>query len=1160
LRSRPGKSRILPASPTDLRTLVENYVYPLIVCEEEGKIVFFNGAAQVAFGETELLGRPLPPAWMDSEEVQITTADAGAIPFRLIWEEILWDGNVAWYLAAVPSVGRDPGAEEEAKRLRFELEKSQEKIAESSVLQERLEEAERQALEVDDLRARLETSQEMAIAEVHELQARLERAQSDAAAEVERLQERLQHTEGTGAAELEELQAKLEKAKDIARAKVAELKAVLEHETTQAEILRQELERSAELVAVEAEKRQSVESERDNLEAKLRDLHQRSLSKLEAARSALESERSERDQLSERLSRLKQETDTLRQSLEEKSFEVEQVRNQSGEHFEELSSELRNKTEALDLRDQELSEKNTRLQELQERVQHLETKLESKTEEITLAEQTAERFKRECEGLETEMADLREHSGVLEAKLKSAESRVERYKRLMDKDANEFSRGGDGEREIETLQAQIETLQVELAATVAAARSGANSAEFSGEAIGELEQQCQELREGLNAKEDRIRQLEDMIAAGDGSSNGAESVLRSRLSEVQTVVEELRFHRELEYQEAQSALRDLQERYADVTVNGFVDDGAANAELEQQLSDLEGELQDASLELVKTREELMVKAEIAQSVPLLRERVQTLEEQLTAVKSTGAGSQMSPEMMDRMRELEAEVQRARTEASPEELHLANRRISELEAQIASQPHGAVADSELLQKNRQLEDELTKTREQLADMNQELRRTLEGDRETKKLAYADQLTGLPNLNLTGQYLQVCFERSGRGEGALALILIDLDHFRRVNDALGQKAGDELLKEVGARLQRCVTEKDTAIARRGEDEFMVVAFLESARVDGEALQARVRGIAHNLLNELAKPFDILDQKVQVTASLGVALYPGPATTRLELLEQSEHAMYKAKESGRARVNFYTEEMHNTRARRHYLEDELRQAVAKRQFGMVYQPIYEIASSKVVGIEALLRWNHPQRGVLEPREFLDVAEETGIIVQIGELVIQEALEVAKQKFMKRRFLTLNLSFRQLIDSGFSARFMKHLQVAGVPPHEVIVEISEKAASIDPDRIKNTLAHLAHWGVGIGLDDFGTGHSEINHLTDYTLRVVKIDGSLIGRLPDDRAATKLCQAIAQMSNALEIPVLAEGVETREQLKLIAGMGCQYAQGIILNAPMNVSQLIQVL
>ena len=1121
---------------------MENYVYPLIVCEEEGKIVFFNAAAQEAFGESDLFGRPLPPAWMDSDRVLITTADAGEVPFRLIWEEILWDGNVAWYLAAVPAIG-DKGAEaqEEASRLREELEKSQEIVlSENQQLKDRLEYAERQAQEWDELRSQLQQSKEMAAAEVDELKARLENSQENAG-EVDALRERL--------------------------------------------------EQSAEMAAVETEKRQTAESERDRLEAKLRDLHQRSLSKLEAARSALESERAERDQLSQRLSRLKQETDNLRQSLEEKSLEIEEVRSRSGEQFsgiqaeleerarelsardEELSNkdrelsardeELSSKNRELSARDEELSNKNRELVQLEQELSLIRQELEAKAQEVAQAEERADRYRREYEELDREMMAAQEKNALLQAKLQSSEARMERYQRLMDRDANEFSQGSDAEQENERLRTQIEDLQVELAATAAAARSN-ESASSNGAALEQLEQECQSLREGLQSKESRIRELEDALTAPGATNGGAhDSILQSRLVEANKLIDELRFHRELEYQEAQASLRALQDRYASVQVNGaeavVEESNEEAAALEQKLSELEGELQDTRLNLARSQEELEVKAEIAQSVPLLREKIQTLEESLQQARQSSS-SEVSPEIAARVQELEAEVQRARTEASPEELQLARRRISELEATLASQPHGVVADGELSEKNRQLEHELHKTREQLADLNQELRRTLEGDRETKKLAYADQLTGLPNLNLTGQYLQVCFERSGRGEGALALILIDLDHFRRVNDALGQKAGDALLKEVGGRLQRCVTEKDTAIARRGEDEFMVVAFMENARVDGEALHARVRGIAHNLLNELAKPFDVLDQRVQVTASLGVALYPGPAASRVELLEQSEHAMYKAKESGRARVSFYTEEMHNHRERRRYMENELKQALAQRQFGLVYQPIYEIASSKVVGVEALLRWSHPQRGVLEPREFLEVAEDTGIIVQIGEQVIQEALEVAKQKFMKRRFLTLNLSFRQLIDSGFSARFMKHLQVAGVPPHEVMVEISEKAAGIDPDRIKNTLAHLAHWGVGIALDDFGTGSSELTHLTDYTLRVVKIDGSLIARIPDDRAATKLCQAIAQMSNALEIPVLAEGVETREQLKQIAGMGCQYAQGLILGAPMNVSQLIQVL
>ena len=1112
---------------------MENYVYPLIVCEEEGKIVFFNGAAQAAFGEEDLLGRPLPQSWMGSDMVEIDTADTGITPFRLIWEEIMWDGNVAWYLVAVPATGgADPRPDPEA------------------------------AAEAESLRKRLEESQELAANEAAELRARLEKSQELATVEVEQLRAQLSQTELEAIAEIDELRSQLEKSQEITALEVDELKARLASKSGDAEdaqALRLQLEQSAEMVAVESEKRQVAEGDRAKLEAKLRDLHQRSLNKLEAARNALESERAERNQLSERLNKLKGETDNLRRQLEEKTYEVDEIRHRSGEHFEKIKAELLEKSSVLQSQEEELSVRNKQLIAAEQKAAGLSAELEAKAQEVSAAEERAERYRKEYEELDREMIHSQEQNALLTAKLQSMESRMERYQRLMDRDSNEFSRGGDSELELEKLRGRIEELEVELAATNA---SMAGSHQGEGAAnLASLEEQCRSLQSELQEREARILSLEQSVGSSGPSQNGAGGELEQKLQQSQSLIEELRFHRELEYQEAQASLRALQERYAALRVDGE-DAGAVELEsLQQQLSQTQRELQQTSDLLANTKQELDIKAEIAQSVPLLRERVHILESKIEELSSAPPASQgHDPQLLARLRELEFEVDRARQEASPEELQLARRHIAELEAALASRPQAGMGEGELSQRNQQLESELVKVRGQLAEMNQELRRTLEGDRETKKLAYADQLTGLPNLNLTGQYLQVCFERSGRAEGALALILIDLDHFRRVNDALGQKAGDELLKQVGARLQRSVTEKDTAIARRGEDEFMVVAFMEGARVDGEALMARVRGIAHNLLNELAKPFEILDQKVQVTASLGVALYPGPAQSRVELLEHSEHAMYKAKETGRARVSFYSEDMHNHRERRKYLETEMRQAVNQGQFGLVYQPIYELASSKVVGIEALLRWNHPQRGVLEPSEFLDAAEDTGIIVQIGEQIIQEALGVAKQKFMKRRFLSLNLSFRQLIDSGFSARFMKHLQMAGVPPHEVIVEISEKSASIDPERVKNTLAHLAHWGVGIALDDFGTGSSELSHLTEFALRVLKIDGRLIAKLPDDRGATKLCQAITKMSTALEIPVLAEGVETREQLTLVASIGCQYAQGYILNSPMNVSQLIQVL
>lgn len=1188
-----------------------------MVCEEEGNILFYNTSAQFALGQMELLGRPLPESWKEADAVVSVPGeeDGTTESVRIVWMDILWEGNVAWYGVAVPVVAGvvDPSVESTAQQLKVELEDSQELIArqvddlklelhqsremaaaEADSLRARLERAEERAQQAEELRIELAGAQER-LSESEQMKARLTELE-DSTQEADRLREELDRQSRDThendelraslaqsqiqLAEMEELRAQLEEQGDLARAvedlqirlseaegqsaDLSELRTRLElaeSEAAEASELRGRLEQSVELVAVETERRQVAESEREKLEAKLRDLHQRSLTKLEAARNALESERTERNELSERLSRLKTETDELREQLQAKALEAEEARSQSGEQFGRVREELIAKAESLSQRDHELALKNDEIEELSQKLAAQELEFQKKCRELMAAEERAALFRKEYEELDREMLASQEQSVMLTAKLQSVESRFERYQRLHDRQPNEFSRGGDAELELERLKSRVEELEVELAAASAASlsRSSEQPVPVADSRLQALEAECSALNQTLSERESRLRELESSLAAAsvitEGEFSDDPQVLMRELAGSRRLLEELRFHRELEYQEAVSTVRGLQERLAGLSVNG-IDPGAP------VVTDQSAEVEHLKRQLDATLAELGAQRSLAGEVPSMSERIRLLEAELQDAfdKSTTATDviEVDPALVRQVQQLQVELDRARSEASPEELNLARRRIAELEQQLSQAPASNAPSAELQLHNQRLESELGKTREQLHELNLELRRTLEGDRETKKLAYADQLTGLPNLNLTGQYLQVCFERSGRNEGALALILIDLDHFRRVNDALGQRAGDELLKQVGARLQRCVTEKDTAIARRGEDEFMVVAFLENARVDGEALLARVRGIAHNLLNELAKPFEVMDQKVQVTASLGVALYPGPAQNRTELLEQTEHAMYKAKETGRARVSFYTEEIHVQRERKKYLETELRQGLVHHQFGMLFQPIYDLSTSKAVGVEALLRWNHPTRGLIEPAEFLEVAEDTGLIVAIGDQVLPEALNVAKQKFMKRRFLTVNLSFRQLIDSGFSQRFMKHLQVAGVPPHEIIVEVSEKATRIDPERVKNTLAHLAHWGVGVGLDDFGTGSSELSSLIEMNLRVLKIDASVVARVPDDRTSSKLCQAVVQMAKAFDVAVLAEGVESPEQLKFMQQLGCQYAQGNILGEPMNVNALMQ--
>ena len=985
LKSREFQSRILPASPSDLRSLVEEYVYPILVCDEDGTVRFCNGPAQALFGDHHLQGRPLPSEWMDRDRIDFDLDDSGLTTFRLLWAEILWEGNPAWYLVTYPADGAD-GPEE----------------------------------------------------------------------------------------------------------------------------LQTRLERSMELAATELEKRQAAEGEREKLEAKLRDLHQRSVAKLEAARTALETEKSERSALVERLTRLKEETDELKAQLEEKKMQVEEASHRSTEVFDTLKAELTAKEQAL-----------------------------------VNAEEKSERYRKVYEDLDAEMTRSQEQSALLSAKLHTAEARLERAQRLLDGNSLEaVSAVGAqaGEAELLSLRERIGELEAELR------RSRLEPTEpvlDQSATVASLEAECAGLRAQLEAALSGLAQAGGSSTTAD--SDGAEAAsLRRQLSETSELLAELRLHKEQELSEARSNLAKLQDLYSASRAGG-------NGQVESVAVLADAELEGARRRIGELELALAANSS-SEREEALAVRVAELESLLSRQSSEESNAQWA---QARVAELEEQLERSRTEASPEELVQARSRISELESLLAQSQTPAGGGGE---ERQRLEAELSQAHAQLNEMARELRRSVDSDRETKKLAYADALTGLPNYNLTGQYLQVCFERSGRGEGALALILIDLDHFRRVNDALGSKAGDELLRQVGARLQRTVTEKDTAIARRGEDEFMVVAFLEGATVDGEALSARVRGIANNLLSELIKPFEIAEQRVQTTASMGVALYPGPAADREALLEQAEHAMYKAKESGRARVSFYTQEIHQNRDRKIRVERELRQGVSEGQFTMLYQPILEIPSGKVVGLEALLRWSHPQRGMLEPSEFLALAEETGVILPLSDQVMAEAMLVMKQKFMKRRFMSFNLSHRQLVDVGFPNRFMKHLERAQIRPNEVMVEVSERNIATDPERSKNTLASLAQWGVGIALDDFGSGASELSLFREFPIRLLKIDGELVRKLPSDRDAAKLCYAIARMSAALEIPVLAEGVESREQLEMISSFGCQYAQGNFLREPMNVNQLIQIL
>lgn len=870
-------------------------------------------------------------------------------------------------------------------------------------------------------------------------------------------------------------------------------------EGAEAEQLKLRLEQSMETAAVESEKRKQVEGDRERLEMKLRDLHQRSIAKLDGAREALEKEKAERQALLQRLDQLKSESDQLKLELEEKSIQVEEVKHRSAEMFEALRSELA-----------------------------------AKDSSISQSEEKAERYRKFYQELDGEVGRTQEENALLAAKLRATESRLNRAQKLLDGvsvSALEGATDDASTAELKASQARIKELET----TLQNARKEALEAPWgarSSHRTATLEAECKRLRQEL--------------------SEARSTSIPVSSKQIQSVMTELRLHNQQELVEARIALGKLQDLYQSLKYAGV------GGKDEKQLGELKASLiglRDRVLEL---------EAALARSEAKVRE----LENEVQAIDDLKKGSRgREKELEGQILRLQMMLKQAEDGSGSDESKAAGQRIAELEAQLAEaqarggpfEVPGLFEGADWHAERAQLQSDLAQLKMKLGETTSELSRTKEGDRETKKLAYADQLTGLANFNLTNQYLQVCFDRCGRGEGAMALIVIDLDNFRRINEAMGQKAGDELLRQVGGRLERIVVEKDTAIARRGEDEFIVVAFLDGAGVDSEALAARIRGLANNILGELAKPFEVFFQTVHTTASMGVALYPGPARNGSVLLEQAESAMYRAKETGRARINFYTREIHQARERKVRLEKELREAVAAGQFTVYYQPVIEVGSKKIVGLEALLRWSHPLRGILEPAEFLSIADESGLILPLSEQVLGEALSIVGQKFMNKRFLSFNLSHRQLVDAGFASRFMKHLQRNQVKPSEIMVEVSEKAAGVDPSRTRQTLASLTQWGVGIALDDFGHGACDLSIFREFAIQLVKIDGSLVRRVIIDKEAAKLCLAIVKMATALEIPVLAEGVESREQLEVVAEFGCKFAQGRFLYEPMNITQLQQV-
>jgi len=427
------------------------------------------------------------------------------------------------------------------------------------------------------------------------------------------------------------------------------------------------------------------------------------------------------------------------------------------------------------------------------------------------------------------------------------------------------------------------------------------------------------------------------------------------------------------------------------------------------------------------------------------------------------------------------------------------------------------------------------------------------RERLDQAFCDPLTGLPNRTLFLDRLEHALARNERTPVDLCVLFIDLDRFKYVNDSLGHAVGDQLLAVMAERVVRCMRDADT-VARLGGDEVAIL--LE----DVSLLQARE--VAERLLAVLREPVVLHDREIVVSASIGIAQTAAASIDAGELLRNADVAMYRAKHVGGDQVRVYEPGLHAAVLLRLELEGDLRRALRNDEFRLVYQPVVELSSLRIVGVEALLRWDHARRGVVPPESFIPVAEETGLIVDIGRWVLHTAcMQATRWQVLLGGcdfHVSVNISARQLQQAMFVDEVDRALREAALPPEQLLLEITETALMRDPDTAADTLQALKRLGMRIALDDFGTGYSSLNYLRQFPVDVMKIDRSFVNDVAGQQHA--LAQTMVGLARNLQLDTVAEGIETEEQLAALREIGCVHGQGYYFSRPMASGDLTDVL
>ncbi len=423
----------------------------------------------------------------------------------------------------------------------------------------------------------------------------------------------------------------------------------------------------------------------------------------------------------------------------------------------------------------------------------------------------------------------------------------------------------------------------------------------------------------------------------------------------------------------------------------------------------------------------------------------------------------------------------------------------------------------------------------------------------KLAQHDILTGLPNRSLLNQRLKQILSQAQRDGTHVGCLFLDFDHFKRINDTLGHDAGDQLLQAIAQRLSSAVRESDT-VARLGGDEFVVIL----PGLDPEPATFEVMTVLARVRDVFQAPFRLADQTPTLTCSIGIALYPADAQDAINLIKQADTAMYAAKDAGRNAYRFFTADMNARVQLRLQLETDMRRGLMDDEFFLLYQPQIEMQTGRACGVEALLRWRDPERGIIGPDEFIPVAEESGMIQALGARVLRDACRQVVQWHRNNipLRLSVNLSVQQLQHDSWLSVVEEALSSSGLAARHLDLEITESVIITHPEKAVATLVKLKQMGVSITIDDFGTGYSSLSYLARLPIQGVKIDQRFVHGIEKNRNDEAITQAIIALSHSLGLRCIAEGVETPAQFNFLRSHGCEEAQGFLISHPLSDGEL----